>query len=132
MSSVEEFTEHLFSKSPASQGSIGLNFDVESPSELFEVLLLIMTNGMKRWYGPRINIADISAEKMRLLQEYFLSFNLILHVDKAEAPGVYAIDNKEYMSLNKLEEMTFKVVAHNNIFTIRFSFVPGFVPCWDE
>jgi hypothetical protein len=109
---------------------MALDIDVESPSELFEVLLLIMTYGMKQWYGQRINISDVSAEHMILLQKYFLSFGVVLHVDKKDEPSIYAIDNKKYLEKDNLEHMTFTVAAHGSLFTVWFSFAHGFAPRW--
>jgi hypothetical protein len=97
MSSVEDFAEQLFSSAAGGAGSVSLDIDVETPSELFEVLLLIMTCGMKRWYGQRINIADVNIEHIKKLQEYFLSFGILLHVDVRAEPDIYALDNKEYI-----------------------------------
>ena len=71
MSSVEAFCEQLFSKEPELPGTVDLSIDVSEPSEYFEVLLLIMTNGLKKWYGDRINIVDVSLKHIEKLQEYF-------------------------------------------------------------
>jgi len=130
MDSVENSSRHLFSESPGLAGSVSLDVDVESPSEFFEVLLLIMTYGMQKWYGKRINIADVSTEHILLLQKYFLSFGVILHVDKNIEPSIYAIDNKEYCQKDNLNDMVFTVVAHKSLYSVYFSFAPGFAPKW--
>lgn len=130
MDSVEDFARHLFSESPGLPGSVSLDVDVETPSDFFEVLLIIMTYGMKQWYGNKINIADVSAEHIVILQKYFLSFGVILHVDKENEPSLYAIDNKEYCQKDNLNDMVFTVVAHKALYTVHFSFAPGFAPKW--
>lgn len=128
--SVEDFARQVFNGDPGAAGSMALDIDVETPSELFEVLLLIMTYGMKQWYGQRINISDVSAEHMIKLQKYFLSFGVVLHVDKKDEPSIYAIDNKKYLEKDNLEDMTFTVAAHKFLFTVWFSFAPGSAPRW--
>ena len=130
MDSVEDFARQVFRNEPGAAGSMALDIDVETPSELFEVLLLIMTHGMKHWYGDRINISDVSAEHMILLQKYFLSFGVVLHVDKKDEPSIYAIDNKKYLERDNIEDMTFTVAAHKSLFTVWFSFAPGSSPKW--
>ena len=77
MDSVESFARQLFRNDVKSPGFVALDVDVDTQSEFFEVLLLILTYGMKQWYGERINISDVSAEHMILLQKYFLSFGAV-------------------------------------------------------
>jgi hypothetical protein len=130
MSSVEDFADQLFASPPGRQGTVNLDIDVNEPSELFEVLLLIMTQGLKKWYGARINIGDVAADHIVKLQEYFLSFGIHLVVDRVAEPGVYMIDNKAYLEKKKLEEMTFTVAANKHLYTVHFEFVPGVDVRW--
>jgi hypothetical protein len=89
-----------------------------------------MTNGMKRWYGPRINIGDISAEHIERLQEYFLSFGMLLKVDIEAEPDVYMIDNKMYLQKTRLDEMMFVVANARKLYKVHFAFAPGREPRW--
>jgi hypothetical protein len=130
MDSVESFARQLFKNDPKAPGSLSLDIDVDTQSELYEVLLIILTFGMKQWYGDRINISDVSAEHMLLLQQYFVSFGVVLHIDKTDEPTVYAIDNKEYLKKANLEQMKFMVAAHGSLFTVWFSFAHGAAPKW--
>lgn len=125
MSTVEDFAASLFNEEPKPRGSLNLEIDVDEPSELFEVLLLVMTCGMKKWYGDRINIADIDLEHVAKLQAYFLSFGIQLHLDRVDEPAAYMIDNKAYVEKKLLEEMTFSVAANKSLYTVRFSFAQG-------
>jgi len=130
MSSVEDFARELFSEPPKARGSVALDIDVSEPSEFFEVCLIIMTEGMKKWYGQRINIADVSAAHMALLQEYFLSFGILLLLETVDEPDIYMIDNKAYVGKKNLGDMTFSVAAHKKLYTVRFIFAPGAEPRW--
>jgi len=125
MSTVEEFATSLFSEDPKPKGTLNLDIDVNEPSEFFEVLLLIMTCGMKKWYGDRINIADIDLEHIALLQKYFHSFGVQIHLDRVDEPTVYMIDNQSYINETDLSKMTFSVAANGGLFTVWFSFAPG-------
>jgi hypothetical protein len=130
MSSVEDFARELFNEPPKARGSVDLSIDISEPSEFFEVCLIIMTEGMKKWYGPRINIADVSASDMVRLQEYFLSFGLLLVLDTVDEPDIYMIDNKAYVTKTRLQDMTFSVAANKKLYTVRFLFAPGVEPRW--
>lgn len=123
MSSVEEFCDLLFSKEPESPGSVSLTIDVNDPSEYFEVLLLIMTNGLKKWYGEKINITSVSDKNILKLKEYFISFSINIHIDVEPKPDIYCIDNHEYLGKSKLEDMTFTVVGPESLYTVHFAFV---------
>jgi hypothetical protein len=130
MSSVEEFAASLFSKEPGAPGSMSLDIDVETPPEFFEVLLLIVTAGMKRWYGDRIDITKISEAHLKRLQEYFLSFNITFRIDKQAEPDLYMIDNKAYLEKDKLDDMSFTVAANGSLWILRFGFAMGATPRW--
>jgi hypothetical protein len=125
MSSVEDFADQLFSKEPGSPGSVNLDIDVEKPSEFFEVLLLIVTHGMKKWYGPRIDITRISKVHLELLQEYFLSFGIAFKIDTQPEPNLYMIDNKAYLEKSKLDDMTFTVASSGSLWILHFAFAHG-------
>jgi len=123
MDSVEEFAAQLFSSEPKAPGSVDLTFDVEDQSALFEVLLLIVTYGMKKWYGQRVDITQITEVHLKKLQEYFLSFNMNFLIDKIPEPGAYMIDNKSYTEKSRLEDMNFTVAANKHLWIIHFSFM---------
>jgi len=122
MSSVDEFCDSLFSKEPESPGSVSLTIDVSDPSEQFEVFLLIMTNGLKKWYGDKINIISVSLAHIQKLKEYFISFSINIHVDQEPKPDIYSVDNSAYLHKSKLEDMRFTVVGPTSLYTIWFSF----------
>lgn len=122
MDSVEDFSKQLFSESAGLPNSIRLDFDVEEPSELFEILLLVMTHGIKKWYGDRVDISSVSGDDLNKLSTYFLSFGYKMHIDSVEAPGVYMIDNKAYLEKTMLDDMKFSVSANKSIYTVWFSF----------
>jgi hypothetical protein len=122
MSSVDDFSKQLFSAEPGLPKSIQLEFDVEEPCDLFEVLLLVMTYGVKKWYGERVDISSVTKEDINKLKEYFLSFGYHIHIDSFAEPGVYMIDNKAYLEKTALDEMKFSLAANKLIFTVWFSF----------
>jgi len=122
MDTVDEFAASLFSKDPGAPGSVDLAVETEDTSGLFEVLLLIVTYGMKRWYGPRIDITQISTDHLKRLQEYFLSFDIHFTIDKIPEPDTYMIDNKAYVGKTRLEDMTFTVAANRYLWILHFAY----------
>jgi len=121
MSSVEEFCSQLFSKDPEPPRTVELSIDVSEPSEYFEVLLLIMTNGLKKWYGDRINITNVSLNHIDKLKEYFLSFGINIRIEQEEKPDIYSIDNKSYLYKTTLGDMSFTVEGPTTLYTVKFS-----------
>jgi len=122
MSSVDDFCNELFSKSPERPGTVDLSVDVNEPSEYFEFLLLVMTNGLKRWLGDRINIVDVMKTHIEKLHEYFISFGMNIHLDTELKPHIYSIDNKSYLNKTKLEDMKFTIESATHLYTVWFSF----------
>ena len=130
MSSVEEFCDQLFSKDPERPGTVDLSIVVSEPSEYFEVLLLIMTNGLKKWYGSRINIAEVMMTHIEKLKEYFISFGTNIHIDAEEKPDIYSIDNQAYLDKTRLDDMKFTIEGPTHLYTVWFSFANGSKPKW--
>jgi len=122
MDSIDDFCEALFSKEPERPGGVDLTIYVDEPSELFEALLLIMTNGLKRWYGPRINISNVDTEHILKLRQYFLSFGIIIDIEDEDKPDIYSIDNRAYLNKKSLDDMTFTVEGSQKLFTVKFKF----------
>jgi len=130
MSSVDEFCDALFSKDPEGPGKVDLTIDVNEASEFFEVLLLVMTNGLKKWYGQRINIGDVDIKHIVKLKEYFISFGVNIDIAEEDKPDIYSIDNSAYLNKKYLDEMMFTVEGPAKLFTVKFSFAAGAAPRW--
>jgi hypothetical protein len=130
MSSVDDFCDVLFSKDPEGPGKVDLTIDVNEASEFFEVLLLIMTNGLKKWYGQRINIGDVHITHIAKLKTYFISFGVIIDIVEEDKPDIYSIDNRSYLNKKDLDEMTFTVEGPAKLYTVKFRFAPGAAPRW--
>jgi len=130
MSSVDDFCDELFSKDPEGVGKVDLTLDVSDASEFFEFLLLVMTNGLKKWYGPRINIGEVDITHIVKLKEYFLSFGVIIDIEEEAKPDIYSIDNRAYLQKKYLDEMAFTVEGPGKLYTVKFRFAPGSGPRW--
>jgi len=124
MSTPQEFARTLFSTDPKPPHSVQLEFDTggDIPA-LFEVLLLIFTEGLKTIYPPPIHMSAISEESIVKCMSYFASFGMKLQIEKTEIPPVLHIKNNRYLKQKNLEDMTFQVSEAGFLYTVRFTFL---------
>jgi hypothetical protein len=74
-------------------------------------------------YEPPIQISTISDESIAKTMHYFASFGIELTVEKIETPRRYQIQNKQYLTQQSIETMTFQVSESGYLYTIRFKFL---------
>jgi hypothetical protein len=124
MSTPQEFARTLFSTAPNPPHTVQLEFDTggDVPA-LFEVLLLIFTEGLKTMYTPPIHMSAITEESIVKCMSYFASFGIDLLIEKTELPPVLHIKNKRYLKERDLERMTFQVSEAGFLYTVRFKFL---------
>ena len=119
-SEVTQFVDSLMATKPGAPHSIQLEMDTdEDICAAFEIMLLIMTDILKRWFSPPILISRISDEKHALLIDYFASFGIGFHLDAQESGGY--INNREYLQQSRLDQMKFQLSHENKVYTVRFS-----------
>jgi hypothetical protein len=124
MSSPQEFARTLFLTDPKPAHSVHLEFDTDGDAPaLFEVLLLIFTEGLKTMYPPPIQISSISEESIVKIMSYFASFGMKMTLEKTEVPAVLQIQNKKYLTQRDITNMTFQVAEHSYLYTVRFDFL---------
>ena len=123
MSSPQEFARTLFSSDPKPPHTVQLEFDTDGDiPALFEVLLLIFTEGLKTIYPPPIHMSAITEESIIKCMSYFASFGIDLLIEKTELPPVLHIKNNRYLKERDLERMTFQVSEAGVLYTVRFKF----------
>lgn len=73
---------HIFSKPPQSPKSYSINFQVDNVEELFETLLIILSEAIKILYSDNntIDITNLTIEDINKLKEYYLSFGIQLNI----------------------------------------------------
>lgn len=121
---IISFVRRLVSMPPGAPHSLHLEVDVDGdPVALFEVLLLIMTNILKTWYTPPIQMGQISQSHTELLIAYFASFGISIHIQKEELPRILHINNKAYEHMTQLQNMTFQMADSSYLYSVRFSFL---------
>ena len=122
---IRNFVDTLLNRPPQAPNSIQLEIDTGGdPCSLFEVLLMIMTDVLKRWYAPPITIGNITPEDGARLTAYFASFGIRFNLSVEEEPRVLRINNREYLQQSRLEDMKFKVAHGGNLYTVAFGNLP--------
>jgi hypothetical protein len=119
---IHRFVERLVAKEPGAPGSIQLEVDTDGDaSALFEVLLLIMTELLKKWYTPPISVGRISIQDLQRLTAYFESFNIHFELTEEPLPPVCVLRNRDYLQESELSAMKFQMTYEDKLYTVRFS-----------
>lgn len=119
---IRKFVSKLLEKPPASPSSIELVIDTEGDVHgMFEVLLMIMTEILKKWYPPPITIEKISDEDLVRLIDYFASFGVRFQL--TITVGGRILSNREYLQKSRLEDMTFQISNGQKRYTVVFSMI---------
>ena len=119
---IDAFVDSLLRAPAGSPHTVDLELDTDGDVHaVFEVLLLIMTNILKKWYPPPITIGLISDEDFGRLTAYFASFGVKITLDVQEVPRVLRLNNRDYLQESRLENMKFQMVHGDKLYTAHFS-----------
>ena len=119
---ISEFVTQLLSHEPGAPNSVQLVVDTDGDLQaLFEVLLMTMTEMMKKWYTPPIKISRVSPRDLDRMQQYFGSFGYLIQLEVTAVPPVLHVNNREYLQKSRLEEMRFRMTDEGRLYTVHFS-----------
>lgn len=119
---IKDFVKELLKKAPGKPHSVHFEIDTDGDIQgLFEVMLIVMTEILKTWYPPPITIAAISEEDLIRMTQYFASFGIQFRLDIEEIRVAARVNNREYLQKSRLEDMRFRVVHSDKLYTARFS-----------
>lgn len=122
---IHQFVTSLISTDPKPAHSVQLEIDVDGDIHaLFEVLLLIMTDMLKRWYTPPITIGRISETNLEKMTGYYASFGYKFNLMVEDIAYNTRINNREYLAESRLESMTFKMAHEGKVYAVSFSNLP--------
>jgi hypothetical protein len=123
MSDLSTFIASLLAEPPSVPHSIQLELDVDGDiPALFEVLLTIMTESIKSWYAPPIQLASLSAMDHAKLVAYFASFGYAFNLEITDIPRVFTPRNREYITQSRLSDMKFQMTNEGKLYTATFDF----------
>lgn len=120
-SEITNFVRRLLDSPPGEPNSVQLIIDTEGDTcALFEVLLLCMTEMLKQWYPPPINISQISPSDLLRLIHYFYSFGYEFRFTSVPNPRLLHINNRDYIQKSRLEDMKFQVSDDGMLHSVSF------------
>jgi len=143
MSSASEIALKIFEGSPKSPGSIsfGINDEMDL-KEIFEMLLMVFTEGMKIRHGDENDKVDLNSLReadFQKFQAYFVSFgfNCLYRIYKPTQQVGVDFEARKYTNLTiarttKLEALRLPLKCGPRIFEISFSFYQPLTTCHQE
>jgi hypothetical protein len=134
MSSSDKIAKMIFKKEPAKPGSISLAIEEYMDiKEIFEMLLMIFTEGMKILYGNsegKVDLNSLKENDFSKVQEYFKSFGFLCNykVYLPSQSGNINFESRKYTNVNitdktKLTELRLPLKCGPRIFEISFDFL---------
>ena len=129
---LDKIIDTIFSKEPQPKFSIQLQFENSNVKELFEIMLMITTNGMRLQYGTpegKVNLGDLKKKDIQKFNQYMNSFGMSIFIDTEN----YNL-NKDYEGLKytnqvinastELKSLKFPMLQPNGIvYIISFDFL---------
>ena len=120
--SPKDFAMRLFSNEPCAPNSVSTFFATEDDDcAMFEILLIIFTEGLKLWYAPPITISSVKPEDFLKLQAYFQSFGYNVFLNISQYTPYTKINNKSYNNETELEKMKFQMSEGDSLYTVSFT-----------
>ena len=129
---ISNFIEMIYSKNPQPPKSIFASFVDENSNDdlegLFQILLVIFTDGMKKFYGKndngilKVNLEQLTDNDFNKINQYMNSFGIeckyLVNPLDIQTDDVIICDKK-----NKLSDYFFKINCQNFSYTIIFNYL---------
>lgn len=122
----------IFTDNPGKDKSIDMNFDgIESSKDLFECMLMFLTNGLKYKYGNQKGIVDLNnltKKEWIIIQQHFRSFGMQLFYDKVYISNTvefskHMINYNNYQNNIDFDKYIFTLYAQPYIYKFSFAFL---------
>lgn len=133
MSSASEIANKIFGNSLKKPGEISLNIDEDMDlKEVFEMLLMIFTEGMKILYGDsndKVDLGRLTPNDFEKVNKYFQSFGYECNYKIYQPHEINKINfetrkytNQKITNSTKLEMLRLPLKCGNNVYEISFKF----------
>lgn len=119
---LDAFISTLLNSPPGPPGSIQLEIDTDGVPGLYEVLLTIMTEALKSWYAPPIQLSSLTEADGAKLAAYFASFGFVFRLEVSDIPHVFRPNNRDYLTQSRLPDMKFQMTNDGKLYTASFAF----------
>ncbi len=105
-----------------------VSFDCETPAKVFEMLLVMFTEGLRRssdgWQpGAGLQLEEIPADRLQTLTSRFAMIGVRPVIDIAAMPRMYSIDNSQYLDKANLADMSFVMAQGEKLYRISFQYL---------
>ena len=123
---------NIFSNKPLKDKSIKIEFDgIKNQKDLFECMLMFLTNGLKVKYGNKNGIVFLNnLEKKNFIEikQYFRSFGINFFYEKVLISNnsdfkKHMIDFSKYKNNTKFNEFIFTLYSKPYIYKFSFDFL---------
>lgn len=118
---ILRFINTLLETEPGERNTVQFAIDTGGDDAArFQVYLMIMTEILKRWYRPPINLSKVSEANFARLVGYFASFGVDFRLESLPTPSFLHINNSDYLNKTQLADMKFQMVCDGQLYTVRF------------
>jgi hypothetical protein len=133
MSSAEKIAKNIFSNPVKAPNSVALTVDEEmSLKEVFEMLLMIFTEGMKILFGVdgKVDLISLSENDFKKVQEYFKSMGFVCNY-RIFLPSQFAdydFQARKYTNIQidkktQLKDLRLPLKCGQRVFEINFDYL---------
>lgn len=120
--SPKDFAMRLFAEEPQAPNSVSTFFATDGDDcAMFEILLIVFTEGLKLYYPPPITISSVKPEDFLKIQAYFQSFGYNVLLNVSEYTSYTKINNKSYNNQTELDKMKFQMSEGDELYTVSFT-----------
>ena len=129
---LDKLIDTIFSKEPQPKFSIQLQFENSNVKELFEIMLMITTNGMRIQFGTpegKVNLGDLKKKDIQKFNQYMNSFgmSILIETENYNPSRDYEglkYNNQNITSSTELKSLKFPMLQPNGIvYIISFDFL---------
>lgn len=130
---LDDLIDNLFDNQPQSVKSIDVVFEDSDLKKLFESLLMIFTNGMKKLFGNssgQVDLIKLSEDNIIFFNKYMNSFGIQLVIEIEQFSILLGSDYEKIKYTNiditnntKLNELKLPFLSNGLVYIISFDFI---------
>ncbi len=130
---LDDLIDNLFDNQPQPIKSIDVVFEDSDLKKLFESLLMIFTNGMKKLFGNssgQVDLTKLSQDNIIFFNKYMNSFGIQLVIEIEQFSILLGSDYEKIKYTNiditnntKLNELKLPFLSNRLVYIISFDFI---------
>ena len=126
----DNFIDKIFTNEIKDPKTYNLSVNISNLKEIFEMLLMVFTKGMKILYGNNgvVDLKNISESEFNVVKDYFMSMGYKLIVAVYSESEYFSNNITKYADIiinknTKLTELKLPFKSDNVIYVISFDFM---------